>query len=117
MSRWVEAPRYAPARRIPSLGAGVAFVGVVVVAAALYLKLQLLLPAALVMPAFSAVGITIAAVLALIAWLSHADRRAKHVTAWDLAGGAAFIGIAAGTMTRPEQAVQLFDQAVLLLTP
>src|SRR5262245_35765270 len=115
MSRWVDAPRYAPARRLPLLSSPVALAVGIVVAAAIYLKLQLLLPAEVVMPAFSVVAIVLSAVFAVIAWLSHSDRRAKHVTAWDVAGGSVFIGIIAAAMTQPDQAVLLFDKAAALL--
>jgi len=66
------------------------------------------LPADLVLPALSLVAIGCAAVIASYAWLVRADRGGEAVTVWDVSGALAFIGIAAGMLSEPDQALQLF---------
>jgi len=66
------------------------------------------LPAHLVLPAVSLVAIGCAAVTASCAWLAGASRGGEAVTVWDVSGALALIGIAAGMLSEPDQALQLF---------
>ncbi|HEY1361068.1 MAG TPA: hypothetical protein VGF60_02420 [Xanthobacteraceae bacterium] len=45
---------------------------------------------------------------ALLGWCLRARRRTDHVNLWDIAGAYAFLGLATGVASEPEQALQLF---------
>ena len=100
--------KHATAHDAPSLGPRFALAVLAAVSAAAFLPLLWLLPASLVLPAFSALAIAAAAVLALVAWWSGAPYQGDRITLWDLAGGCVFIGIAAAMISRPENTVALF---------
>jgi len=67
-----------------------------------------LVPAALLLPAFSLYATGCAAVAAAFAWRNGATRRDHGVTAWDVSGACMLIGIAAGMFSEPDTVVQLF---------
>jgi hypothetical protein len=74
----------------------------------------LLVPQPLVLPAVSVLAFAAAAIVALFAYATGADRNADGVTLWDVAGGFAVIWVAAGVMSDPEHMVRLY---VHLTTP
>jgi hypothetical protein len=68
-------------------------------------------PPPLLLPALGLLSLAIAGVLSLIAWSVRAEPRASHITLWDVAGAYAFIGFAAGILSRPEQVLEIFGVA------
>jgi len=66
-------------------------------------------PRPLVLPVLSLTALGCAAVLALAAYWRRAPRHVESTTLWDLAGGAALIGFAAGMLTGPEQILHFVD--------
>src|SRR5262249_7188255 len=109
MSRFADAPHHPAAYQIPSPGRHAAWFVLAVLMGSAFVPLARLLPAPLVLPAFSVIALAAAALLPLIAWLTRAPRRVDHVTTWDLAGGCAFGGIAAAMLSRPEQVLGLAE--------
>jgi fructose-1,6-bisphosphatase/inositol monophosphatase family enzyme len=81
------------------------------VAAAFFpmILLSALAPPTLVMPLYSAAAIAIAAMIAIGAHASNVSMDADHLTAWDIAGGIALIGIAAGIFSEPAHLIGLFE--------
>ena len=73
-----------------------------------------LVPAALLLPAFSLFAVICAAVAAAFAWRTGAARHSRNVTAWDVSGACALCGIAAGMLSEPENVVQLFGLATTI---
>jgi hypothetical protein len=72
-----------------------------------------LVPHPLVLPTLSIVSLTVAGVIALLAYHSGADRHADGITPWDVAGVFALIWVVAGMLSEPEQVVQLFDHLAM----
>jgi len=68
-----------------------------------------LLPAALVLPALSAILFSSAAIVGLLAWLGRAGSSGHdQLTLWDLAGAFAFVGCAAGILSETTSVAHLF---------
>jgi hypothetical protein len=109
MSRIADAPHHPVTFQIPSPARHAAWFVLVALMGSAFVPLVYLLPSQFVLPAYSVVAVAAAAVLALVAWLTRAPRRAGHVTTWDLAGGCAFGGIAAAMLSRPEQVLGLAE--------
>jgi hypothetical protein len=78
-------------------------------AAIAMLMIVVLVP--LILPVLSIVAIVSAGVVALFAWCSGEDHSSDRFTAWDVSGACAFIGCAAGMLTRPEHIMQVFGLA------
>jgi len=53
----------------------------------------------------------LAGFLALIAWWIRSDRNSNRLSVWDLSGACAFIGFAAGILSRPENVLAAFGLA------
>jgi len=70
-----------------------------------------LLPAAHVLPAFSLTFLTAAAAAALLAWTTKVGPATQGFTLWDLVGGLAFLGFAAGMLSKPAHVIELFGLA------
>jgi hypothetical protein len=85
-------------------------VALIVAAAASGLLVVRMVPPALVLPALGAVSFAFAGAVALFAYCSGADRKARAITPWDVAGVFALLWLAAGMLSEPEHVVQLFDQ-------
>jgi len=66
-------------------------------------------PAVPVLPLVSLLAVAGAVLIAAAAWWTGAWRTGPDVTAWDVSGAFAFIGIAAGMMSEPDQVLLLFD--------
>jgi len=60
------------------------------------------------LPIVSLLAIAGSAAAATMAWWTRASRTGPAVTAWDVSGAFAFIGIAAGIMSGPDQVLMLF---------
>lgn len=69
-------------------------------------------PGAVVLPVIALVAMAISGLVALAAWTCGAKRGGDNNTAWDVAGALAFIGCAAGMLSKPENVLRLFDVAV-----
>jgi hypothetical protein len=67
----------------------------------------------LVLPVLSLSAITVAALVALLAWASRAKRRGDTLTAWDIAGACALIGCGAAMLSEPENVLNLLGPAVV----
>jgi len=109
MSRFADVPHHPVAFQVPSPGRHAAWFVLAALMGSAFVPLAWLLPASLVLPAYSVVAIAAAALLALVAWLTRSPRRVGHVTTWDLAGGCAFGGIAAAMLSRSEQVLGLAE--------
>lgn len=64
----------------------------------------------LVLPAMSALLFASAAMTALFAFSTGAERNAETLTLWDMAGGLALTGCAAAILGEPDQVAHFFDQ-------
>ena len=62
-----------------------------------------------VLPSMSIVALASAAIFAFAAWCVSADRNSTNISLWDIAGGYAFIGFAAGMISDPEQVMELWS--------
>jgi hypothetical protein len=80
------------------------------VGSAVFVLMHLFLPPPLVLPALSIALSALAGGLSLIAWRMPRPHQSL-LGYWDLAGAAAFIGIAAALMSDPEQALPLMQSA------
>ena len=112
MARWNSSNRAFKAN-IPSLGPHATATIMLATAAIPVLAIAALVPPALVLPVFSTVSIASAGLVALFAWCSGAGRSGDRITAWDISGACAFIGVAAGMFSKPEHVVQFFGLATM----
>ena len=103
---WANSKRDAPprSRGLPSIVASMVVAPIPVVA--------WLLPPSLVLPMLSVVLLTSAAIAALLAWLTGAERGHGVITLWDVAGAFTFIGFAAGGLSEPMHVAQLLGVAI-----
>jgi len=108
MNRW--RPAHARADRSAMLRPQVVLAALAAAAVLPLLLLASLLPPPLVIPAFSLVALACAGLTALAAWWRGAARDGEHITLWDIAGAAAFIGFAAGMLSDPNQVLHLFER-------
>ncbi len=90
----------------------VALAGPVALASIPLLLTAALLPPDLVLPALSLLALAAAFLMALFAWGTRARRDGDRVTAWDIAGASAFVGIAAGMLSEPSHVLRLFGHAM-----
>lgn len=70
-----------------------------------------LLPAAQIPPMLSLASLAASGAALLLAWRSGAERDVDGITLWDVAGALAFLGFAAGMLSRPAHVAQLFGLA------
>jgi hypothetical protein len=78
----------------------------VLIAAPAFLMIRLLEPG-LVLPAFSILLFSDAAIAAIVARINS-----ENVTLWDIAGAFTMMGCAAAIFSEPDQVVRLFEQLV-----
>ena len=83
----------------------------VLIAAPAFLMIRLLEPG-FVLPAFSILLFSDAAIAAIVARAIHARRTSESVTLWDIAGAFTMMGCAAAIFSEPDQVVLLFEQLV-----
>ena len=76
------------------------------IAAPAFLMIRLLEPG-LVLPAFSILLFSDAAIVAIVARINS-----ENVTLWDIAGAFTMIGCAAAIFSEPDQVAQFFEQPV-----
>jgi hypothetical protein len=69
-----------------------------------------LLEPGFVLPAFSILLFSDAAIAAIVARAIHARRNSQNVTLWDVAGAFTMMGCAAAIFSEPDQVVRLFEQ-------
>ena len=111
MARWNWAGKRAFVPDILSLGPHAVAAVLIATAAIPLLVIASLVPPPLVMPVLSIVSIVNAGLIGLFAWCSGAERVGDRITAWDVSGACAFIGLAAGMFSEPEHVLQLFGFA------
>jgi hypothetical protein len=111
MTHWQSARPYRPAQA--ALNPVVLLTSLAIAAAVPLLLLASFVPRPLVLPVLSLTALGCAAVLALTAYWLRAPRHVESITLWDLAGGAALIGFAAGMLTGPEQILYFVDQTTM----
>jgi hypothetical protein len=63
----------------------------------------------LVLPAFSVLLFSVAALAAVIAFSIKTRKNTENLNLWDVAGGLVITGCAASVMGEPEQVAQLFE--------
>lgn len=73
-----------------------------------YLIVQTLEPA-LILPAFSVLLFSGAAIAVVLAWSFRAERRSLDLTLWDIAGGLTMTGCAAAILGEPDQVALFFE--------
>ena len=71
----------------------------------------LFVKAPLVLPSISVVALASAAIVALAAWCTSADRNSAGISLWDVSGAYAFIGFAAGMLSDPQQVVEFLSRS------
>jgi hypothetical protein len=99
-------------RNVPSLESlGILALLSVLIAAPAFLMIRLLEPG-VVLPAFSILLFSDAAIAAIVARAIHAARNSETVTLWDIAGAFTMMGCAAAIFSEPDQVVRLFEQLV-----
>jgi hypothetical protein len=99
-------------RNVPSLQSfGILALLSVLIAAPAFLMIRLLEPG-FVLPAFSILLFSDAAIAAIVARAIHARRTSENVTLWDIAGAFTMMGCAAAIFSEPDQVVRLFEQLV-----
>jgi hypothetical protein len=76
-----------------------------------FLMIRLLEPG-FVLPAFSVLLFSGAAIAAILARAIHARKNSENVTLWDIAGAFTMIGCAAAIFSEPDQVVWFFEQLV-----
>jgi hypothetical protein len=97
-------------RNVPSLESlGILTLLSVLIAAPAFLMIRLLEPG-FVLPAFSILLFSDAAIAAIMARAIHAPRNSKNVTLWDIAGAFTMMGCTAAIFSEPDQVVRLFEQ-------
>ena len=93
-------------RRIPEpLQTQLTLAAMAATAATPLLLLTAVLPRAMVLPTLCLMAIAGATVAAFVAWQRHSRWTSPRLTAWDVAGGLAFIACAAAILSNPEQVV------------
>jgi len=104
------APNAGIRRNVPSLESfGILALLSLLVAAQVLLMIRLLEPG-FVLPAFSILLFSDAAIAAIVARAIHARRNSQNVTLWDVAGAFTMMGCAAAIFSEPDQVVRLFEQ-------
>ena len=99
-------------RNAPSLESfGILALLSVLIAVPAFLMIRLLEPG-LVLPAFSILLFSEAAIAAIVARAIHAHRNSENVTLWDIAGAFTMMGCAAAIFSEPDQVAQFFEQPV-----
>ena len=99
-------------RNVPSLESlGILTLLSVLIGAPAFLMIRLLEPG-FVLPAFSILLFSDAAIAAIMARAIHAPRNSENVTLWDIAGAFTMMGCAAAIFSEPDQVVLLFEQLV-----
>jgi hypothetical protein len=83
----------------------------VLIVAPAFLMIRLLEPG-FVLPAFSILLFSDAAIAAILAQSIHVHRNSENVTLWDIAGAFTMMGCAAAIFSEPDQAAQFFEQPV-----
>jgi hypothetical protein len=63
----------------------------------------------LVLPSVSAIGLTSAAIIGLIAWCLLSDSNATGISLWDVSGAYALVGFVAGMLSEPQQVMELLS--------
>lgn len=97
-----------PRRRISQpLQDQIKLAAMLAIAAAPLFVLASVLPRPLVLPVVCLIAIAGAGIASMVAWRHGVVRNAQHVTAWDVAGGLAFIACAAAIMSDPNQVASL----------
>ena len=99
-------------RNVPSLESlGMLALLSVLIAAPAFLMIRLLEPG-FVLPAFSILLFSDAAIAAIVARSIHIHRNSESVTLWDIAGAFTLMGCAAAIFSEPDQVVRFFEQLV-----
>jgi hypothetical protein len=63
----------------------------------------------LILPAFSVLLFSSAAVAVILAWSMRTETNPEKLTLWDIAGGLVLTGCAASVLGEPDQVTQLFE--------
>lgn len=108
MNIWRTTQNYPIRREASPATSRILFLIIAAVAAVPVISLLWFVPAAPVLPALSLISIAAAALLAIFAWAIGARREQNRVGIWDYAFASAFVGFAAGMISRPEQTLALF---------
>src|SRR5258708_26448784 len=99
-------------RNVPSLDSfGILALLSVLIAAPAFLMIRLLEPG-FVLPAFSILLFSDAAIAAIVARAIHVRRISENVTLWGIAGAFTLMGCAAAIFSEPDQVVRFFEQLV-----
>lgn len=100
-----------PRWRIPEpLHIHIKLAAMVVVAALPLLLLATLVPRPLVLPALCLIAIAGAGIAAFVAWRRGSVQESRDITAWDVAGGLAFVACASAILSNPEHVISLTMQ-------
>jgi hypothetical protein len=111
MTYWKSEHRFASGFTPYSWGRHIDLPILTAIAIAPGIVLAWFVPLPLVLPLVSVLSFVIAGIVSLLAYASGADRHARGITPWDVAGIFALIWVGAGLACSPEHAVQLFITA------
>jgi hypothetical protein len=111
VARWNLADNRAFVPKTFSLGPHATTATLIAAAAIPVLVIALFVRPSLVLPALSIVAIVSAGVVASFNWCFGAEHRGDRITTWDVPGACAFIGCAAGTLSKPEHVAQFLGLA------
>jgi hypothetical protein len=99
-------------RNVPSLESiGIVALLSLLIAVPAFLMIRTLEPG-FVLPAFSILLFSDAAIAVIVARATHARTNSENVTLWDIAGAFTMMGCAAAIFSEPDQVVRLFEQLV-----
>ena len=84
-----------------------------ILAAAPIVLAAVFVPRPLVVPVVSLASMALAALTALLAWVTRARRHGDALTCWDVAGACALIGCGAAMLSKPEDVVDLLGRVAV----
>jgi hypothetical protein len=107
MARWNTFDSYDAPRNALVLGPHVTVATFAFIASIPGVVVVWLMSAPFLLPALSQLCLVNAGCAALLAWCLRAKRNEEPINLWDVAGLYAFVGFAAGMMSKPEHVLQL----------
>ena len=107
MARWNTFDSYDTRRNALVLGPRVMVATLALIAAIPGLVVLLLMSAPFLLPALGQLCLVNAGCAALLAWCLRAKCNDDPINLWDVAGLYAFVGFAAGMISKPEHVLQL----------
>lgn len=109
--QWRFARRKSPEHERAAVDPDGMFALLVLAGVALVLGAAIFVPVPLILPLVSLAALAAATAVALFAWCTGAQRHARQMSAWDVAGAFALIGFGAGMISDPTHVLHLLGDA------